>query len=381
MRNFDYAQINSHDWADHLSYLSDEGKETLTVPIYWSHHETLPGAPDFHSKSRLKLEKLLALAQSKKVSLELKVGFFDAHRSFPTWTRTLPHQALIPDWSLSQRVSDWRFTKVPSFQNNELKAAFFSFVREVLTLASLYREPEGTLKDVRFDFGVMGSEAVVFDSLLIQKHFESRYGSLEKMNHAFQTSFNQFDSLGKQIGFKTILDKRPWLACWEFKELRKKLYFSDFEKLQSLFQEFRFHFKDAKQSSAEVSQHQFVFDDTALEVAPQGEGFLPVAPQGELNQQILNGFQITELIKLELCRKGFSFSPLSQWLQPVKAARLVVVCTKYCSAEAKSKILEAHSCGSEIHFPFDKPSWDENLAHLSWPHERISQGGGLHEFI
>jgi len=381
LSHLDYAQISPSDWEEQLKHLSQGGTQKVLVPIYWGHHETLCGAPDFHSKSRLKLEKLFLLAQNLSVPIDLKIGFFDSERSFPVWAKALQYQTIVPQWSLSRLLGEWQFVQVPSLQNVELKEAFFNFVKEVLSIASLYRAPEGTIKSVNFTAGLICSEAVIFNSDLIRNHFESRYGSMVQFNKAFQSNFSHFEALATQRGFKTILEKRPWLTCWEFKALREKLYSDYFTKLKTILDQCNSSTKESDEIEAGLSEKHAVFDDVLLETSPLGKNFLHLAPQGELNSSVLQAFQINELIKLELGRRQMPFVPLSFWDAEERVSNLSVVCSKYLPAQIRGKILRAHSKGAKINFVFEKPSWDENLNHLDWPLERVVQGRGLSEFI
>jgi len=382
LRHFDYAQFSTSDWENQILSLSEAGLYSLKVPLYWGHHEALQGNVDFQSKPRLKIEKLLALAQSLSVSLDFQVGFFDSERSFPAWSKGLPHQSLVPDWSASQQLGAWEFVRVPSFQNKELREAFLTFCKEALSILSLYRVSEGgTVKSVSFCEGLMVSEGVVFDEGLICSHFLSRYGRVENLNKAFQTNFNQFECVASLRGFRTLLEKRPWLACWEFKAIRNKLHRELLMQVEKQIEQFGLSLNKTENGANEESSEIYVFDDTPLEIDPLGGRFLPLAPQGQLNDQVLNAFQLNELLKLELHRKNILFQPMSHWNPKEKNTHAFIFCTKYLSTKAAEKITQARSFGTSIRFVFDKPAWDENHNSLLWPSEGFTHGGGLGEFI
>lgn len=381
MRHFDYAHTSPLDWENQLNYLSQGGVRKVVVPLFWGNHEALPGAPDFLSKSRLKIEKIFQLAKQLSVSLELQLGFFDTESSFPGWSKNLPHQSLVPNWSASQRLGAWEFVQVPSFQNQELKEAFLNFSKQALIIAELYQGEGGSVREVSFEGGLLFSESVFFDERQICTYFESRYQSVDKLNEIFQTSFNQFSSVGTERGFKTLLDKRPWLACWEFRAMREKICQSHFSEIQELIKQHGFGKKPVLPDAEFASSATFVCDDTPLEAAPFGETFLPLAPQGNLNDQVIQAFQVNEFIKLELQKQKSSLQLLSRWEPDKKASQVSVICTKYLSKSVAQKLVQAHEQGSQIHFVFEKPTWDENLCHLTWPSEGFFLGRGLGEFI
>lgn len=381
MRHFDYAHTSPLDWENQLNYLSQGGVLQVGVPVYWGNHETLPGAPDFLSKSRLNIEKLFRLAKDLSINLELQFGFFDSERSFPSWSKNLTHQTRVPHWSASEQLGVWEFVQVPSFQNPELKEAFLNFCRQALAITELYQGEGGSVREVSFEGGLLFSEAFVFDENSMCSYFESRYPSIDQLNKVFQTSFNQFGPVGTERGFKTLLEKRPWLASWEFKTLREKICQNHFSEVQKLIEQHGFGKNPILPEADFSSEPIFVCDDTPLEVAPLGGVFLPLTPQGNLNEQVLQAFQVNECIKLELQKQSKSLHMLSRWEPPNKVSQISVICTKYLSKTFAEKLIRAHSQGSPIQFVFEKPTWDEDLSHLSWPSEGFSQGRGLGEFI
>lgn len=381
MRHFDYAHTSPVDWENQLNYLSQGGIYEVVVPLFWGNHETLPGAPDFSSRSRLKIEKLFHLAKQLSINLDVQLGFFDAERSFPVWSKNLPHQSLVPNWSASCRLGTWEFMRVPSFQNPDLKESFLNFSRQVLIIAELYQGEGGSVREVSLDGGLLFSEAVLFDESRICSHFETRYQSMDKLNKAFQTSFKHFNSVGTERGFKTLLDKRPWLASWEFKILREEICQGYVSEVQELIRQHGFGKKPRLPGADVTSNAIFLCDDTPLEVAPFGETFLPLAPQGHLNDQVIQAFQVNEFIKLELQKQKRSLQMMSRWEPDNKASQISVICTKYLSKSVAQKLVQAHERGSNIQFVFELPTWDENLCHLAWPSEGFYLGRGLSEFI
>ena len=61
---FEYWDEAPHDWQRLLQAKADLGDTVITIPILWGVHETSLGIRDFSKQSKLRIEKLLAVAQS-----------------------------------------------------------------------------------------------------------------------------------------------------------------------------------------------------------------------------------------------------------------------------------------------------------------------------
>lgn len=363
------------DWAPCLKELNRTAPCGVIVRIFWGDHETIQGVRDFHSKPRLKLEKVCSLAHSLQIPLHFRFGFNAENRSFPGWTRELSLQALVPLTTDDELIGQWEFLRVPSFRNEEVRKGFIDFMAEALSLLSLHRAPEGSLQSVSFDWGILRSDSCQMDPAFIERELTSRYGSIEKLNSLFQTNFNGFQSVSKVTGLKTILNKRPWLACWEYKTLKEKSFHFWEEEIKKIFEQSGFPWPASWGDIYSPSDvNSIVLDDTFLELSADQSGCNPLLVQGEMDSNALRVFRIAEMLKIEAVARGEKISWLSSWVPSEKSKVCVVVCSKFISQKAYSTLNGFIESGGKVYFPFGAPNWDENMESLQWK----STGPGAH---
>lgn len=376
MAFFDYSNTPTGDWAPYLTELKQGSIEGVVVRVFWGDHESLKGVRDFHSKSRLKLEKLCSLAHSIQVPLHFRFGFTEDPRSFPTWTHTLTPQAFVPTQVEQELISPWEFLRVPSFRNEEVRKGFLGFLAEALSLLSLHRAPEGSAQTVSFDPGILLADSCPMDQSFIESELSQRYQSIERLNGLFQTSFNSFQSVSKPAGLKTLLSKRPWVACWDYKNLKSKAIQIWEDEIKAVFKENQFEWISPGASDFELHLgNSIALDDTFLEALGGLKGFSPLIIQGEVDPNVLAAFRLAEMLRLEAAFQGQPIVGLSSWTPSSKSRVCVVVCSKFISRKSYSALCQFIEIGGRVVFPFAAPKWDENLDSLQWNPKAISQQG------
>ncbi len=367
MHCFDYSNLPTGDWTAHLQELHRTSSRGVLVRVFWGDHETLQGVRDFHSKSRLKLEKVCSLAQSLQIPLHIRFGFNEEMRSFPNWTRQLAPQALVPCKTEEELISQWEFIRVPSFRNEEVRRGFTGFLAEALSLLSLHRAPEGSLQSVSFDWGILRSDSCQLDPLFIEKELAQRYGSIERFNSLFQTNFNNFQSVSKPSGLKTMMNKRPWIAFWEYKSLKAKMLQIWEDEIKALFEQAKFPWLSSSVSFAPATGvNSIVVDDTLLELNDDQSGFHPVLVQGEVDPNSLRAFRVAEMLKTEAASFCEELCWLSSWAPTSESKACVVICSKFITRKAHVTLNAFMESGGKVVFPFGAPKWDENMESLQW---------------
>lgn len=364
---FDYSNLPTGDWAAHLQELNQKSSPGVVVRVFWGDHETLHGVRDFHSKSRLKLEKVCSLAHSLQIPLHIRFGFNEENRSFPSWTKELSPQALVPYRKEAELISQWEFLRVPSFRNEDVRKGFMGFLAEALSLLSLHQSPEGSIQSVSFDWGVLRSDSSQMDAMFIEKELSQRYGSIERFNALFQTNFNNFQSVSKPSGLKTMITKRPWIAFWEYRSLKAKTLRIWEDEIKALFGQNKVPWVPLATSYTPANKtNSVVVDDTLLDLNDDQTGFNPVLVQGEVDPNTLRAFRIAELLKIEAASFGETLSWLNSWVPTSETKSCVVICSKFISRKAHTTLSSFIETGGKVFFPFGIPKWDENMESLQW---------------
>lgn len=365
---FDYAHTPAAGWSDFLSQSKHLSPKGVLIQVHWGDHESVKGIRDFQNKTRLKLEKLFSLAHSLSVPLHLDFGFFDSNRSFPIWSRSLTPQAMIPSHRGEKGIEKWEYETLPSMRNAEVFEGFISFIREAASIIQLYRQPHGTICSTRFDFGLIRSDSYKLSEEMITEYFTQRFGSVEKLNSILHTSFRDFVSVASPRGLKTILMKRPWLASWEYKNLRRKSLAQWEDEIYHVFQSERLDCQmgKAKGPAGPLASTGVIFDDTLLEVSPNQASCRPLVIQGELEPSALAAFRFAEMLKLEAESKNEAIGWLSQIELDRNIPHYSFVGSKFLARNDVEKFKSYVAQGGKIFFPLGLPSWDENLNPILW---------------
>ncbi|NBX77258.1 MAG: hypothetical protein EBQ92_11935 [Proteobacteria bacterium] len=374
MHFFDYANLPTGDWTAHLQELNRVSSRGVLVRVFWGDHESLQGVRDFHSKSRLKLEKVCALAHSLQIPLHFRFGFSVEKRSFPEWTRQLLPQALVSRKTEDDLISRWEFIRIPSFRNDEVRKGFVSFLSEALSILSLHRAPEGSVQSASFDWGSLISDSCPMDPTFIEHELAQRYGSIERFNSLFQTSFNNFQAVSKPTGLKTIMAKRPWIAFWEYKSLKAKAFQIWEGELKAIFEQTQLPWISSSTPLAPVGGvNNIVIDDTLLELNDDQSSFHPVLVQGETDPNSLRAFRVAEMLKIEAASFGEKLSWLSSWTPTAESKVCVFICSKFISRRAYTNLNSFIESGGKVVFPLGIPKWDENMESLQWKLGSLSE--------
>ncbi len=357
--HFDFALEFPQYWQSCLQKIKNEGFDCVASNIYWGLHESSPGIRDFSKSSKLKLEKFLQVASSVGLKVELVFGFTPSQYAFPEWVKNLNGQkALVPAREWDGISGPYFLTEIPSYEETAVKESFLSFCEEALSYLPLYLEPEGPIRGVFFDMGIYAHVQSIADNGSFSKGLEREYKLIDNLNQKYQTAFNSFANAGSKTGFKVLLNRRPWLASYDYKVARNislKSFAKEIEKLSSQIPK-KVILGRQKQVSAEVEvNYDGVFIDGA-------ETFYPFIPESFALPQSVIGFKFLQNFQEQFRFWNFSSLPLweSQEISNIKTH--VLICGKYLSAISIQWIQQNLEQGKNMIFPFGLPQFDQTMA-------------------
>lgn len=339
----------------------ENGSEGVRARVLWGAHEQVRGVRDFSKASRLRLERFLGLAHSQGLSVELELGFPPSKDTFPAWTRTLEHTSTVPAIFWENGHESFCHTTIPSLFDSEITEGFESFVEEVMGLCHLYQQPEGPISRVWLDLGVFHADSQIIEHAGFAEFMRERYRDIAALNVVFQTSFKSFDSLSTKASFRTLLDRRAWVAAHDFKRCRESMLKRVTERLSRKFPEL----SPVTPSRASTGAHPFeIFvDSTFLEVTTDGQRCFPCLPAGIVNPIAVQSFRVADYLSANARREGVRIH-YSQNFRAEEAGqkRLIVVCGKYLARDAMTALEAFTATGGTLYFPFGAPLYDESLS-------------------
>jgi hypothetical protein len=366
----DYSNLPSTEWASHLSQASKSSTGRADLPLYWGAHETIQGVLDFTQNSRLRLEKILTLAHSQKVSVRVHLGFNSDERSFPAWTKTLAPTAVIPVANGKDLFGEIETKISPSLLNEEVKKGFFLFLEEVFNILNLYAQPQGPIEAIYFNWGPLQQDSNLIDSKSLSRYLESRYESVSQLNALYQTCFRDFDSASSRMGIRTLFDKRPWIAAWDFKNGRSHFLCqieSEINKnleARALASLTRFSGEGPLEETT-VKAPIFI-EDTLIETLGEERSPFPLMVLGQLTPAAISAFRLAEMVRLGAARNGTKVDVLSRWEPSSGVGVATILASKFVSGKKADLLLDWVSKGGKLFFPFGLPQWDEKLNVVKW---------------
>ena len=220
---FEYWDEAPHDWQRLLQAKADLGDTVITIPILWGVHETSLGIRDFSKQSKLRIEKLLAVAQSVGLSVRVVLGFPAHPLTFPSWAIDEGQRDIIPKTVWEDEPPYFSSVSLPSPKAPRLKEGFYSFFEEVGSILSLYVAPGGPISEVHVSLlPLLFSQSISGESGY-SKCLEKRYPDVKVFNKRFQTNYNNLNAVATKAGAKLIESKRPWLFAYDYRWSRFRL--------------------------------------------------------------------------------------------------------------------------------------------------------------
>lgn len=378
---FDYSEESSHRWGEILGEIRRERAELLTR-VLWGVHEQTPGVIDF-SKSSLRLEKLLKAASVHGLQIDLWTGFPPANNAFPTWTRALSKQTMVPLSYWEDSLEGFTLAMVPSLDEESFRASFLTFLNELLNLVNLYWTPGGSMRKIFLDLSIYGMDLSAMDRQSYLSVLERRYPTVKDLNNRYTTSFNRFSSAASRQGFRTLADKRPWLTAFDYQWARQELLSEFREEIKSLPAAQGLGDRLAFSKPPVVpcfhgGAWQVQMDPVMLEV--MDSRFYPFTPAGTVIDSFVTTHRLAEYLSVYAKEVSVPLRLLSSDdisdNEPCYQC-WVVICGKYLRRQ-DSVLLKKHLAeGGTLLFPLSLPQYDENMLCYDWKSKKptlIRQG-------
>jgi len=381
---FEYHREVPPQWSATLHGLKKQGVENLILPVDWSVHEPVKGIRDFSRSSKLRIERVLSCAEEAGLTVTATTGFRDFLRATPMWARsTWENAALLPSTLVYRRPLGAELTTVSSLFDIEFKSAWFDFLQEMLSILSLYAQPEGPLSSVEIDLSLFETDQGMLRAQRFPEILARRYGAIDQLNLRYQSSFRTFESACSPQGYRLLMDKRPWHAVYDYRWCRRELL----RELSLEVLNLPICLTDGLKNRVRVrtsAPTSFIQTESDLSVAvdsvfieqisdvkrsPFDTTAFPCSPDGLVHAQAAIALRIWEA----LSHSGFE-SDVPVYLMPVdsvpsgllKTSVQVVICGRYLCRNWAGALAEYVHQGGHAIFPFGLPQYDECLKALSW---------------
>lgn len=357
------------EWQHRLQTLKASGANALRLNIFWGAHEPVRGMRDFAKASRLRLERLLRLAVEERLEVEVVVGFPAGKETLPLWSQEGFKPTWVPASVWKADAFGFGLAQVPSLSDEAFRVSFLQFVDELFAILALYLAPEGTLRKILVDFGIYEFDLTAMESPHFLKAVQERHGSINSLNQTYHTAFKDLTSVGTRQGFRTLMDKRSWLAAHDYKLGRDATLWHLYECVKQLpscalltsVMERRSH---ASLSAKVDSAWGILIEDTLIENLPDGRT-LPLSPGGHHNETAVQARRLLEYLREHCDENRVGFWNLNGSLEG--ASRFALISGKFLPSAVFGRLTEKIRGGASIFFPLGLPQYEENLRSLAWP--------------
>jgi len=366
----DYSEEFPQNWSKLLSELKDSGVRRFRSSVYWGAHERTKGFRDFTASSRLKLEKFLKLAHDQQLEVDIGVGFRPGAETFPAWTFQSPNRCSIPTCAWSGVFSGNSLTEIPSLEDSEVGAGFADFLRETLSLLSLYRAPEGPVTSVTLDLRLYHLTLNAMEGASFPAALRARYSTIHQFNQIYGVSFRDFESLSSPNAMRTLLEKRAWLAAFDYKWCHEKVLSRRIEALTQPLREsgLNWNLQLASENLLATSAGDTeVWVDGMLSLETHN-GLFPFAPSKRAEGPSVASTRFCDFMKFHAQDKEISLTLLTTPFPQTKPAKqnVIVFASRFFS-RAHAEVLNEHlRGGGNVTFANELPQYDEALESLQW---------------
>jgi hypothetical protein len=367
---FNYWEDSAAGWPQHLAALKAKGVDEIHTFIPWGVHESVQGIRDFSKASKLRLEKFLGHAHQAGLTVRASLGFPARKESLPAWTLGLGDaSALVPAALWRKGADDLSVTRLPSLHDEHFFGPFLEFVSDVFAVLSLYRFPEGPLVGVSVDWGVYQQDLGVSAVPLYASFLQERYPQAGLINIRYHCTFRDFATATSSQGTRVLLDKRPWLAAYDFKFCRERMLEERAQGILALragepLLELLSFDGDLPPEAASDAPWTVVMDPVLLEGDPTERAY-PFAPLGLVNPQASGVFRLWEYLHTQARLSGIPISALKAG-RPAPSRIVTVAAGRFLSQALVRTLKDWAEGGAILFFPFGLPQYDENLATLEW---------------
>ncbi len=365
-----YWELTPANWPHHLAALKSSGVDEITTFLPWGLHESVQGIRDFSKTSRLKLEKFMGIAHQAGLTVRVHLGFPPKKESFPGWSLSLgEHCAMVPSALLRSGAEALCLSRLPSIHDEVFFSTYLEFLSEAFSLLSLYRFPEGPIVGVHLDWGVyeldLGATAIGFYGSFLQQ----RYPQAGMINLKYQCTFRDYATATSAQGTRVLLDKRPWLAAYDYKFCREQMLAERAQGVVSLgsaeplIDLLSFGLVEQATETHPVPW-SVVMEPTLIEGDVSQDAY-PFAPLGYLNPQAASVFGLWEYLRTHSKKAGVPLLELRAG-HHAPSKMVAVIAGRFLSQRLVRTLREWAESGATLFFPFGVPQYDENLVTLEW---------------
>jgi hypothetical protein len=367
---FHYWEDSAANWPHRLMGLKTRGIDEIHTFIPWGLHESVQGIRDFSKASKLRLEKFLGLAHQTGLTVRVCVGFPSRRESLPAWSLGLgENSAIVPAALWRAGAEDLAVARLPSLHDEHFFGPFLEYVSDVFALLSLYRFPEGPVVGVNVDWGVYRNDLGATALPVYASFLQERYPQASLINLRYHCTFRDFTTATSSQGTRVLLDKRPWLAAYDYKFCRDRMLEERAQGILALRAGEPLHdllsFEpEGAPSSPKDSPWAVVMDPVLLE-GDAGTRAYPFTPLGLVNPQAASVFRLWEYLRGQAEATEVPLRTLAP-SDASPAPVVTVVAGRFLGQSLVRTLRQWAEAGAVLYFPFGLPQYDENLATLEW---------------
>jgi hypothetical protein len=361
-----YATLSPKQWPHTIAELvrRDEAAPR-PLSIAWGDHETLPGVVDFVRSPRLRLEHFLELASEAGLKLDVTVGVPARRDALPPSSYRGSDWTLVPSATFDEDVLGFEAFPAPLHHPQSIEA-LADFVKSAKAIVDLYREPSGSVASLSLDLSMFEADAGLGAAPALEVALSKRYGDIARLNAAYRTTFRDFESAASERGFRTLMERRGWLACFDYFAANRAL-----ASLVSVAAELPL-VADAGATSA------VYLDPVPVWRCRRGASWIPFSPFGVASADTVGTARLYESFRELVGRVGWL--PIDEGTTPDAPGRFAVVGGTFLARRSAEWVRTRAHEGAEILLAAGTlPKFDENLdaspLAFSHPADRVRLGG------
>ena len=360
-----YATLSPKQWPHAVSELvRRDGAASRVLSIAWGDHETLPGVVDFVRSPRLRLEHFLEIASEAGLKLDVTIGVPARRDALPPSSYRATDWTLLPSATFDEDVLGFEAFPAPLHHPHSIEA-LAEFVKSAKTIVEPYREPSGSVVSLALDLSMFEADAGLGAAPALEVALSKRYGDIARLNAAYRSTFRDFASASSERGFRTLLERRGWLACFD--------YFSANRALAGLV---------AAAAELRPMPERTVTSAVYLDPIPvwrcrDGASWVPFAPFGVASADTVATARLYESFGELVGRVGWL--PVDEKTTGDAPGRFAVVCGTFLARHSAEWIRKRAQGGAEVLLASGAlPKFDENLdaspLAFSHPADRVRLG-------
>ncbi len=220
-----YATLSPKQWSQTVAEVArqSEGAPPRRLSVAWGDHETMPGVVDFVRAPRLRLEHFLELAAEASLKLDVTVGIPARRDALPPSSYRGSEWTLLPSATFGEDVLGFEPFPAPLHHPEGIEA-LADFVATAKAIVELYREPNGSVASLSLDLSMFEGDAGLGAAPTLEVALAKRYGDIARMNGAYRSTFRDFESACSERGFRTLIERRGWLAAYDYFTANRALF-------------------------------------------------------------------------------------------------------------------------------------------------------------